>query len=759
VTYRIRDANLEVIPRLSCLRQADGTDVYVRPKTFQTLLFLLEHRDRVVSKDDLARQVWPDVAVTDDTVVQCIVELRKLLGDDAKLARFIRTLPRNGYRFVGEVEVVEPDAAAPEPPQHALSRAAGLATPPVSRWLFRTAAMGLVVAVASLAGVAASMISSRRTDASNSPPQVERHTIAVMSLDNQSKTEELDWLRDGLGDMLVTGLSRSGSLSVVGRQQLEAVLDRTGQTRETPLDFDRAKEVARRAHLDYFVLGSFSKLGSAIRIDLRLHTAAGALVNSEALTVEKPDDLLRHVDLLGWRIAQHFGGPTRELGNTPVLTNNLEAFRYYSMGVSKANASHSLEAIKLFTRATELDPEFSMAFARIGYAYGVTWNHVERARPYLAKAYQLPHRLGDRDRLQVEAWNALVHLDFAAATTAFTKLIAAYPADPEAYARLGLLLAGERRNSEALDVLRRGLAVDPESGDLWNRLGSMYDGLWNASEAIAARQKYVALQPAEPNAHDSLGLSYQGFGRYDEAIASYQRALELKPDFEPALVHLGNAYAQTGRYRAAEELFRRYIRAASSEQEITRGYLSLARLAQRRGRLRDAVALVNMPSPGKPRSLADALLRVDTGEHPRIVAEFQPTPEPSRGARLSGRQWFYAQGMLALKRGDAEDAIGQFRIAIKEPRWIWDFDPMEDCLANAFLKVGRFDDAIAEYERVLQANPRYPLAHYRLGLAFERKDQPEKARGAYAEFLRVWSAADREIPELASARSRLSMLH
>src|SRR5262245_8669763 len=109
---RIRGVDLDVRPALGCLCRADGEEIYLRPKTFQTLQLLLEHRTRVVGKEEIARTIWPDTAVTDDAVVQCIVEIRKALGDDARAGRYIRTLAKSGYRFVGEVDIEDASNAA-----------------------------------------------------------------------------------------------------------------------------------------------------------------------------------------------------------------------------------------------------------------------------------------------------------------------------------------------------------------------------------------------------------------------------------------------------------------------------------------------------------------------------------------------------------------------------------------------------------------------------------------------------------------------
>lgn len=79
-----------------CLRAGDQ-DIYLRPKTFDVLRYLVENAERLVSRQELHDAVWPNVAVSDDSLVQCIRELRKKLGDDGR--RLIKTVPRRGYRF------------------------------------------------------------------------------------------------------------------------------------------------------------------------------------------------------------------------------------------------------------------------------------------------------------------------------------------------------------------------------------------------------------------------------------------------------------------------------------------------------------------------------------------------------------------------------------------------------------------------------------------------------------------------------------
>jgi DNA-binding winged helix-turn-helix (wHTH) protein len=85
----------------------DGRDIALAPKPFETLLYLIRHADHVVSKHELLDAVWPGTYISEDGLVQCVVEIRRALGDSAKAPRFIQTLPKRGYRLL-----VPPPAAA-----------------------------------------------------------------------------------------------------------------------------------------------------------------------------------------------------------------------------------------------------------------------------------------------------------------------------------------------------------------------------------------------------------------------------------------------------------------------------------------------------------------------------------------------------------------------------------------------------------------------------------------------------------------------
>ncbi|HEX8736417.1 MAG TPA: tetratricopeptide repeat protein [Pyrinomonadaceae bacterium] len=412
-------------------------------------------------------------------------------------------------------------------------------------------------------------------------------------------------------------------------------------------------------------------------------------------------------------------------------------------------------------KAAALDPEFALAHARIGYAYAVTWGYVDKGKPYLTRAFALSDRLTEKDRLNIAAWYAIANLDYENAIQRFREIIEKYPLDSEAYWRLGRLLAGEERRDEALSVLRQGLAVDPENKNLYNSLGGLLSVMGKHDEAIAAHQRYVALAPNETNAYDSLGLSYLWAGDYAAAIENYNRALEINPNFEIALIHLANARFHLGQYREAAGLYRRYISVAPADAERERGYKGIFNI---RMRMRDfagaersvaKIRAVNGEVIWEALTLAHA--RGDAARATELETRLLALNQRhNRGARLTGRFEFYRRGTIALKNNRADEAIENFKEALRRQSPIWDIDSLEDCLAKAFIELKRFDEAKAELERILALNPNYPLARFHLAQVFERSSQPAAARENYRLFLETWKNADADIPEIISARNFLS---
>lgn len=767
--------NIEVDLSRECLVR-DGQEKHLRQKAFQVLVYLLERRERLVSKAELFDAVWANTAVTDDVLVQCVTEIRRVIGDDPHRPRFIKTVPKSGYRFIGavdppaggvsfeevttvEIEVEEETETRGRPDGAAAARTGLWRWRPTSRLVF-TAALMLVMATAGLAYLAWGR--SSQTTAARLPQIAGRKTVAVMFFENQSGSPELEWLCEGLADMFAAGLSRSDKLNVLGRGELHTLISRLAPGGRV-LSSEDAVNVARHAQAEVFITGSFAQIGERVRLDVRLYEAANGTVQAtETLTVEKADRLLTEIDLLSLKISNRLSSPpSAGQDMASVMTDDLEAYRFYSLGVEKAQGLQSTEAIKLLERAIEIDPDFAMAHARIGYTYAVTWAQNEKGKPYLEKAFQLSSRLTEKDRLNIAAWYYIANLDFAAAIGSYRDIINRYPFETEAYWRLARLLKGEEKPDDAIDVLRRGLTIDPESKDLYNVLGSILSGKGDHAGAIAAHERYVALAPAEPNAYDSLGLSLQWSGDYKRAIANYERALELDPHFEIALTHLANTHLRMGHYDRAAGLFQQYADAAPSDVEKARGLAAIAGIHLRLDDLDTAEKYAVQAGHVRRETVWNLYqIALTRGQVQRATQLEQQVlanlPTRDRGARTNGRFEPYYRGTIALENGSADAALSFFRQALPAPAPVWNDMDFEDCLGSTLLRLDRFDEAIAEYERILRLSPNYPLAHFQIAEAYRQRGSPDDARRYYHMFLEAWPDADDNIPQIVAARKFIS---
>ena len=759
-----RCEGVEIDGSLGCVKRADQ-EQYLRPQCFHVLVYILERRDRIVGKEELIENFWHDTAVTDNAVVQCIAEIRRALGDDPRDPRFIKTIPKVGYRFVAAVteeltvdEAPHETAVAPAAPDITAT------SPWLKRGLVSLAAMGLL-------GLAAWPLVRHVADG-RAPLTLQqgpgKRTLAVMYFDNQSARPELNWLSEGLADMFITDMAHFDRLSVLSRQQLHLLLDRMGRQHANEIRLDEAVEIARKSHAGEVLLGSFMTLGDKILINTRLFDASNAqLLAADQFVVDQPADIVTQVDLLAPKLAARLGvAPTeanKKAGLADVMTKNIEAYRYYSLGVSKAQAFQNAEAMALLRKAVQLDPEFAMAYARIGYAYSVTDFLPEKGRPFLKKAIQLSSHLTAKDRLSVLAWDAIARQEYAEAIRILQQIVDQYPLEVEAYTRLARLLLSEERPEETVAVVRRGLAVDPDYGDLYNVLGICFLGLGRYDEAIAAHQRYVQLAPNLPNAHDSLGMSFQQSGAYERAMAEYNAALALDPEFEPAIIHLGDVYYQQGRYRDAVGQYQRYVKVTGSDTAKAIGYGSIAKVySSEHDYSRAEQAARNELKYEKGAVWNSLLIALERGETANAAAFKESlvrnVPYPGRGSRSELRSYDYYLGVLSLREKQPEAAIAHFKQVLHHLPPTSGIDLYDDCLANAYLELSRLDEAIAEYQGILGRNPNYPLAQYHLAQAYERKGDTQEARAAYERFLQNWRYADAGIPEVVKAKRELLTL-
>lgn len=447
----------QVKPQLDRISGPAG-DVHLQPKAMHLLSCLARHAPDVVTKEQIFREVWEGAFVTDEALTFVIWELRKALGDDAKRPRFIETVPKKGYRFIGS-PCFEEEARSNEGDVRDLR-------PPVDRqpgWGFVAAALGLVL------GVGLTTWFWTREGRFHTTRFRDRDWVLVQRFENRTG----EGLFDGsLEFALEQELAKSAFVNVVSRERIGDTLRLMRRPLETEIDAALAREIALRdGAIRALLAGRVEKRAGRYVVSVRVvDPSSGAIVSSLSAGATTQEGVLQSFRGLS-------AGLRRVLGEEPLAalqeqtrlqratTPSLRALQHFSQAIVFVDQDKWSPAAELLERAVDEDPEF--ATAHIYLAHSRSNLGVPGAGPHYERAFALADGLPDRERYFILGSYYSRHLgDDEKAVQAFEILTSLYPDDywgvhklANAYDRLG-------RHREAAVYRVRAAELRPQSFSL-----------------------------------------------------------------------------------------------------------------------------------------------------------------------------------------------------------------------------------------------------------------------------------------------------
>jgi DNA-binding winged helix-turn-helix (wHTH) protein len=235
-----------------CLLQG-GSELKLRPKSFKALVYLVENAGRLISKQELIAAIWPDVTVTDDSLVQCLIEVRKTLGVDAQ--RYVKTVPRRGYIFTAQVAMSSRalDEASDEPAGHADVSPKG---PTVIRLREKKKAFATLTLTVILLSVVYRFAFRGPLVFSSA----EFRSVAVLPFKVIGTSGDEELLAAGMADTLITKLSNVKEIIV----RSTSAVRRYAKPDQDPV------AVGREQGVDAVLDGSIQKSGGSIRVSVQL---------------------------------------------------------------------------------------------------------------------------------------------------------------------------------------------------------------------------------------------------------------------------------------------------------------------------------------------------------------------------------------------------------------------------------------------------------------------------------------------------------
>jgi adenylate cyclase len=473
-----------------------GADVVsVAPQVFDLIDYLIRNRERVVSKDDLIKAVWNGRSVSDAALTTRLNAARTAIGDSGEEQRFIKTLPRKGFRFVGAVrEAQEPAGAAVADNQVELQKP-DLALP-------------------------------------------DKPSIAVLPFENMSGDPEQEYFADGMVEEIITALSRFKSLFVIARHSSFTFKGKA-------VDI---KEVRRRLGVRYVLEGSVRKASGKVRITGQLIDAVtGAHLWADRFERDLTDifALQDEVTLAVVSAVQPKMLQTEIEMATRRRPENLTAYDFFlrSMQQYYLTTRESLaEAIRLAHRALELDPTFGSAAALAGdcHASNVALGYANDPQFDCKEAVRLARLAlriddGDPDTLsRVAVISAGMVGDSEAEIEMADRAVALNPNSWRTWNNRGWVYIMAGLPEEAIRSFERAIRmspVDPLLHMTFLGIGHALMGLRRFDEAIVVLKKALRQNPSFMPACRGLASAFAHLGRDAEAHAAAARVLEIDPAF------------------------------------------------------------------------------------------------------------------------------------------------------------------------------------------------------------------------------------
>lgn len=493
--------------------------IALAPKIFDTLLFLIERKARIVTKDEMMSMLWPDRYVEEANLTQNIFTLRKLLGKGMGKDQYIETIPKRGYRFSAPVKTLIEEVAPPADESNILVE--------------NSNAEAFVV---------------RQQEAITS--------LAVLPMVNETGSAEVEYLSEGITDSIINRLSRLSNVHVVARSLVFSYRRREVEPQVAGAALGATAVLVSR------ILLSGDEL--IIRIEL-VEVSSGWQIWGERYN-RHFSDILTVGDELAMQISEKLLSTLSERERKWLnlrYTQNPEAYRLYLKGRyfwNKQTGEGFTKAIESFEEAIKLDPDYAPAHSALADSYvaydfyGVLppWESSPKAKAAALKALSI-------DETLAEAHNSLACIkmmferDWLGAEREFRRAIELEPNYARAHSWYSHFLMAMGRIEQSFVESKIAAEIDPLDDQINQYLGWHYIHARQFDRAINQLEKTLQNNPEFFLARVTLGIAYVHRGEFLRGIEEFQTALLFE---RPSLLlaFLGHAYAFAGQREEATKI-------------------------------------------------------------------------------------------------------------------------------------------------------------------------------------------------------------
>ncbi|MGH9551597.1 MAG: protein kinase domain-containing protein [Terriglobales bacterium] len=598
----------------------------------------------------------------------------------------------------------------------------------------------------------------------------ERDAILVTDFVNTTADPVFDGT---LKKALAVDLEQSPYLNVFPEQKVRQTLQFMGRAPDERITGDVGREICQRVGIKAMLNGSIANLGSQYVITLdAVNAGTGESLAREEVQAPSKEVVLNSLHQAGSSLRKKLGESLASVQKydkplSEATTSSLEALKAFSLGDVKHQSFDELSALPLYQHAVELDPNFAMAYARLGTVYN-NLGQSELAEKNREKAFELRDRASEHEKLYIMSHYYVDSGQLEKGITALELYKQTYPRDSTPYNNLSVVYIMMGQYENALDNARKAVQLDPDSASGYSNAAFAYAGLNRLDEAEATLNQALQHKAGAAVVHSSLAIVAWLQG--DQA--GVEREFDLMKD-DPQ-----SEFTETG-MRSAMAAYAGQLGAARTFGQKQRD------AAQRLG-FKEAVAgeysqeaFMEATFSDKARALEDVAQALKLSQSPNVVLNCATAlalaGENARAAKLADD--------VAQKR--PYDTLVQFvevplvkaQIEMNQGNPAKAIDLLDGALVyaransgvlyvrgNAYLKAGRGSDAVQAFQRlqdlknIINVDPVMPLAKLGLARAYVMADDKARARVAYQDFLALWKDADPNVPLLREVKAEYARL-
>ena len=504
---------------LTLLRE--NQEIHLAKRPFDVLLFLIENRERVVSREELLNQFWDGHDVYDDALRKCVGAIRKALDDMEKPPQFIETRRGSGYRFIGAIteEKEEKNTEKSE-----IRHLKGENFRNLKSEIRNRTVLIAIFAVVLISFITVAFFASRPQTASVTPQNLietvaAKRSIAILPLKNLTGDVINDYLSDGVTESLINEVSRVESLKVISRSSAFQFKDKNVS----------AQEIGAKLGVETILEGSLKQNGDKLRVEARLvNTKDGSVLWVSDSQERKITDVFAIQDGIVCQLVTELKVKLcGEVAPSEHYTNNVKAYRLYLQGLyyrNRLGAEDLKKAVDFFSQALQIDPNYALAHEGLASVYAVM--ELNSMIP--------PGSVAPLAELHADK---ALELDDSLAG---------------AYLALGVVKTLNNYDLTTRErYYRQALLKNPNhrTARLW--LADIYlaRGEFEKAEAEALRAQEI--DPLSYGVRLTLEDIYFYWRKPDKTIEQAELVLTAEPDNQQAFVYLGQAYAQKGDFEKA----------------------------------------------------------------------------------------------------------------------------------------------------------------------------------------------------------------